>query len=156
MRRCIALSLSQRPYASSYMIMDFVPKPAEEGVEAEVRYMDVPSQLLYDKIDAAISCNENASDWELHDFIVSSQGLIGSILQKGLDAKSVNVNDLGKEEFEMYSQEVMFFIERIGTHPTMVKMQANAPAPEANQARQQHPSQQEANKLLKPAPPQAS
>ena len=70
MRRCIALSLSNRPYASSYIILDFLPKPAD--LQPDLKYMDVPSQLLYDKIDASISCNENASDWELHDFIVAS------------------------------------------------------------------------------------
>ena len=53
------------------MIMNFVPKPESPMLKA-LSYMEIPSQLLYDKIDAAISCNENASDWELHDFIVAS------------------------------------------------------------------------------------
>ena len=118
MRRCIALSLAKRPYASSFMIMEFLPKPDLVGV----KHMEVPSQLLYDKIDAAISSNEQASDWELHDFIVASQGKILDILRAGLEDKAKHVSDQGREEFEMYSQEISFFVERISNHPTMVKM----------------------------------
>ena len=83
--------------------------------------MQVPSQLLYDKIDAAISCNENASDWELHDEIVASKGKIAEMLQNELEKKANNVSDQGREEFEMYCQEINFFIERLSKHPTMVK-----------------------------------
>ena len=72
------------------MILDFLPKPEDHP---DLKYMNVPSQLLYDKIDASISCNENASDWELHDFIVASGGKIVDILQKGLDTKAQNVSD---------------------------------------------------------------
>lgn len=36
MRRCIALSLSNRPYAASYMILDFLPKPADHP---DLKYM---------------------------------------------------------------------------------------------------------------------
>ena len=90
MRRCIALSLSCRPYASSYMILDYLPKPEENS---NAKYMQMPSQLLYDKIDAAIICNENASDWELNDFIVASGGQIVEILQKELDKKAQDVGD---------------------------------------------------------------
>jgi len=123
LRRCIALALSCRPYAASYMIMDFVPKPESAQLKA-TKYMEIPSQLLYDKIDAAISCNESASDWELHDFIIASQGRIAAILQTGLAEKSKNVNDLGKEEFEMYHEEMVFFIDRINSHPTMAELRA--------------------------------
>ena len=59
------------------MILDYLPKPEDNEY---AKYMNVPSQLLYDKIDAAISCNENASDWELNDFIVASGGQIVDIL----------------------------------------------------------------------------
>ena len=67
------------------MILDFLPKPPDHP---DLKYMQVPSQLLYDKIDAAISCNENASDWELHDFIITSGGKIVDILQQGLNLKA--------------------------------------------------------------------
>ena len=53
------------------MIMEFVPNPL---ADANDKYMQIPSQLLYDRVDAAIACNENASDWALHDFIVTSNG----------------------------------------------------------------------------------
>ena len=106
------------------MILDFLPKPEDNS---DFKYMQVPSQLLYDKIDAAISCNENASDWELNDFIVASGGQIVDILRKGLDTKSQNVSDQGREEFEMYCTEINFFIERLSKHPTLVKMQAGQP-----------------------------
>ena len=71
LRRCVALSLANRPYSASYMIMEFVPNPLDD---ANDRYMPIPNQLLYDRVDAAIACNENASDWALHDFIVTSNG----------------------------------------------------------------------------------
>lgn len=118
MRRCISLSLSQRPYSSSFMILDFVPKPAEDD---SVKTMQVPSQLLYDKIDSAISCNENASDWELHDFIVASSGTIVERLRIGLEEKSRNVSEHGREEFDMYTQEIAFFLERLSNHPSLSK-----------------------------------
>jgi len=35
-------------------------------------------------IEYAITCNENISDWELHDFIVASQGTLPKVLQDGL------------------------------------------------------------------------
>ena len=60
------------------MILDFLPKPPDHP---DLKYMQVPSQLLYDKIDAAICCNEGASDWALHDFIVTSEGKIGEYIQ---------------------------------------------------------------------------
>lgn len=100
------------------MIMDFVPKAPSEYL-AKLNYMDKPQQLLYDKIDSAISCNENASDWELHDFIIASHGSIAQLIRQGLEAKSQNVSDLGKEEFEMYRDEMIFFIDRIESHPSM-------------------------------------
>ena len=77
---------------------------------------------MYDKIDSAISCNENASDWELHDFIIASGGQIIKLVKEGLEKKSENVNDLGKEEFDMYKQEMVFFIDRLGVHPTMKEL----------------------------------
>ena len=119
MRRCISLALACRPYASSFMIMEFVPKP--QSAES-AKYMQVPSQLLYDKIDSAIASNENASDLELHDFIVASGGKIVDLLVEGLTERKKNVSELGKEEFEMYMQEINFFIERLKNHPTLVKM----------------------------------
>lgn len=83
LRRVIALALSNRPYASCYMIMDFVPKPQSEELN-QIKYMLIPSQLLYDKIDASIACNENASDWELHDFIIASGGKVKQLLEDEL------------------------------------------------------------------------
>ncbi len=41
LRRVIALALSCRPYASSYMIMDFVPKQQSAELD-QLKYMDVP------------------------------------------------------------------------------------------------------------------
>lgn len=75
--------------------------------------------MLYDKIDAAIACNENVSDWELHDFISTSGGAISNLLKSGLESKSQNINDLGKEEFSKYRDEMVFFIDRLEAHPTM-------------------------------------
>ena len=85
LRRCVALSLANRPYSASYMIMEFVPNPL---ADANDKYMQIPSQLLYDRVDAAIACNENASDWALHDFIVTSNGQIVEILKKKLEEMS--------------------------------------------------------------------
>lgn len=39
LRRLIALALSDRPYASHYMIMDFVPRAPSEELQA-INYMD--------------------------------------------------------------------------------------------------------------------
>jgi len=119
MRRCISLALACRPYASSFMIMEFVPKP--QAIEP-AKYMQIPTQLLYDKIDSAIAANENASDWELHELIVASGGKIVDLLVEGLSERQKNVSELGKEEFEMYTQEINFFIERLKNHPTLVKL----------------------------------
>ena len=86
LRRCIALSLACRPYASLYMIIDF--HPGKLDALKQFKYMDLPAQLLYDKIDASIACNENASDWELHNLITDSKGQIVRALAQGLEEKS--------------------------------------------------------------------
>mmetsp|Transcript_6917 Transcript_6917/g.8287 ORF Transcript_6917/g.8287 Transcript_6917/m.8287 type:complete len:105 (+) Transcript_6917:1833-2147(+) len=94
LRRVIALALSCRPYASHYMIMDFLPKFENEHLR-QLKYMEKQQQLLYDRIDAAIACNESASDWELHDFICASKGQISDLLRSGIEEKSKNISDLG-------------------------------------------------------------
>lgn len=40
LRRLIALALSSRPYASHYMIMDFVPRAPSSDLQA-LKYMDI-------------------------------------------------------------------------------------------------------------------
>ena len=58
------------------MLLDFVMGPADESVfgYSKVSYHEIKPSLLYDKIDIAICCNENATDWEIHDFIVATDG----------------------------------------------------------------------------------
>ena len=49
------------------------------------------------------------------------------MLKNGLEAKSQNVNDLGKEEFAKYKEEMVFFIDRLEAHPTMTEIRASQP-----------------------------
>ena len=77
MRRCISLTLARRPYSASFMLMEFIGTPnddIEEDWELEPNYMELPPFLLYDRVDAFIIANENVSDWEIHDYIVASNG----------------------------------------------------------------------------------
>jgi hypothetical protein len=48
------------------------------------RFSQVGEDVLYDMIEYAITCNENISDWELHNFIIASEGMLPKILQDGL------------------------------------------------------------------------
>jgi hypothetical protein len=43
--------------------------------------------LLYDKIDIVICCNEQSSDWDVHEFIIASNGRIIEMLLAGMREK---------------------------------------------------------------------
>ena len=47
------------------------------------------------------------------------------MLKSGLESKSQNINDLGKEEFSKYRDEMVFFIDRLEAHPTMTQIRTN-------------------------------
>ena len=62
----------------SFFVMEYVPPPYtnEKDPEYERRpmYMDIPPFLLYDRVDALITANEQISDWMISDFIIASGG----------------------------------------------------------------------------------
>ena len=61
---------------------------------------------------------------------MTSGGTITERLAKGLEEKSRNVNEPGREEFDMYTQEIEFFIERLSGHPTLTKIVAAGGQPQ--------------------------
>ena len=73
MKVAISRELSKSPYAGAFSLMPFIDQPTAT-FEQMTRYSSVADNVLYDMIEYAITCNENISDWELHDFIVSSYG----------------------------------------------------------------------------------
>ena len=74
--------------------------------------------LVYDKIDIAICCNESATDWELHDLIVASNGQIVDLLMKGMREKARKNAQVAHDEYELYADEINYFISRLNSHPT--------------------------------------
>jgi len=58
-------------------LVDFYGKPSGLPV--------VPPDEMYDKIEFAITCNENITDSELNDYILASQGTIIRLLQNASD-----------------------------------------------------------------------
>jgi hypothetical protein len=72
MRKAICICLGQRPYSIAAFLVDFYGKPP--GLPA------VPPDEMYDKIEFAITCNENITDSELNDYILASQGTIIRLL----------------------------------------------------------------------------
>lgn len=64
MRKAICICLAQRPYSLAAFLFSFLPKP--QGVPV------VPPEDMYDRIEFAITCNENISDSELNDYILAS------------------------------------------------------------------------------------
>lgn len=71
MKVVVSKELSKSPYACGFTLMQFVPKPTPT-FETLTRFGSVAEDVLYDMIEYAITCNENISDWELHDFIIAS------------------------------------------------------------------------------------
>lgn len=59
--------------------MPFIEKPTATFASL-TRFSVVADDVLYDLIDYAITCNENISDWELHNFIIASDGELPRIL----------------------------------------------------------------------------
>jgi len=72
------------------MLLDFVPSNPNEPLYSydKVSYSEVSPMLLYDKIDIAICCNENSSDWDIHEFIVATNGKILDVMMEGMREKT--------------------------------------------------------------------
>ena len=83
MKVSISRELSKSPYAGVFSLMPFIDQPTAT-FEQLTRFSSVADDVLYDMIEYAITCNENISDWELHDFIVSSHGTLPKVYQDGL------------------------------------------------------------------------
>ena len=102
------------------MLLDFLPTFPDDTVYSyeKVAYHEIKPMLVYDKIDIAICCNESATDWELHDLIVASKGQIVDILMAGLREKAAKNRQVAHDEYELYAEEIHFFIQRLNAHPT--------------------------------------
>lgn len=74
MRKAICICLAQKPYSLAAFLINFLPKPI--GVPV------VPPEEMYDRIEFAITCNENVSDTELHLYIIASQGRLVTTLNQ--------------------------------------------------------------------------
>ena len=74
MRKAILIRIALRPYSMAGFMMFFTPKPVYLPV--------VPPDDMYDKIEFAISCNENITDKELSHYILASEGRIMSVLDQ--------------------------------------------------------------------------
>lgn len=63
-------------------------------------------------IEYAITYNENISDWELHDFIVASQGTLPKVLSDGLWGlqRSNEKFKIDRDETQEYVDEVDYLI----------------------------------------------
>ena len=85
--------------------------------------------LLYDKIDIAICCNENSTDWELHDLIIASNGRIVDVLMSGIREKTRANQNAPQDEFNLYAEEINYLIQRINSHPTSLKRDQPEAAP---------------------------
>jgi len=66
MKKTIMFALCQKPYSLQTFLLDFI-NSADEGVT-------VAPDLMYDKIDYAISCNETITCSTLHELILATQG----------------------------------------------------------------------------------
>lgn len=64
--------------------------------------------VLYDMIEYAITCNENISDWELHDFIVASAGYLPKVLFDGLWGMTRRF-----EKFKSDNEETQEYVDEI-------------------------------------------
>jgi hypothetical protein len=71
MKVSICKELSKSPYAAGFSLLNFVDQPTAT-FESLTRLSKVADDVLYDMIEYAITCNENISDWELHEFIIAS------------------------------------------------------------------------------------
>ena len=79
---------------------------------------------MYDKIEFAITCNENISDAELNYYILSSQGKLMLTLNKAQEQMN-SVGMFGQSEIQEYRDEIVFMVQRIAEHPTMAQFSDN-------------------------------
>lgn len=73
-------------------------------------------------IEYAITCNENISDWELHNFIIASEGMLPKILQDGLWGlqRKHEKFSIDQDETQEYVDEIDYLIQRTLHHPSML------------------------------------
>ena len=111
MKVCISKELSKSPYAAGFSLLPFIDPPTAT-FESLTKLSKVADDLLYDMIEYAITCNENISDWELHDFIIASQGMLPKMLQEGLwnIQRSYDKFKIDSEETQEYIDEIDFLI----------------------------------------------
>ena len=83
MKVSISKELCHSPYSAGFSLMPFIDKPSAT-FDTLTRFSHVADDVLYDMIEYAITCNESISDWELHDFIIASQGMLPKIMFDGL------------------------------------------------------------------------
>lgn len=103
----ISKDLSRSPYAAGFTLMAFVPKPTAT-FDTLTRFANVAEDNLYDMIEYAITCNEQISDWELHDYIIASGGMLPKVLQDGLWGLQRR-----HEKFRLDSEETQEYIDEI-------------------------------------------
>jgi hypothetical protein len=122
MKVAINKELCRSPYSVGYSLMPFIDKPVAT-FESLTRYSHVADDVLYDMIEYAITCNENISDWELHDFIVASQGMLPKIMHDGCwgNIRRYEKFKVDSDETQEYKDEIDFLIQRTLHHPTMKK-----------------------------------
>ena len=65
---------------------------------------------MYDRIDIAICCNERSSDWDVHDYIIASNGKIIDVLMEGMREQIRRNQQVGHEEFDLYQNEINFLM----------------------------------------------
>jgi hypothetical protein len=116
----ICKELSRSPYAAGFSLLPFIDPPTAT-FESLTRLSKVADDVLYDMIEYAITCNENISDWELHDFIIASQGMLPKLLHDGLWGlqRRYEKFKIDNDETQEYVDEIDFLIQRTLHHPTM-------------------------------------
>lgn len=117
MRKAICIRLGQRPYSMVGFLMFFNQKP--------MYLPEVPPDDMYDKIEFAITCNENITDVELSHYILASQGRIMALLDKQQE-QLASVGQYGQSEAQEYRDEIIYLVARIGEHPTMQQFKGNS------------------------------
>ena len=115
MGRKLVKALGSQPYALPAFLQDFEPIS-----DYTVGYTNVPKNVhedMYDQTEFAIECNENITDFELHDYIVQTEGKIASDLYKGMQTyQQMEEQD---DELISFIEEIHFLHTRCMDHPAM-------------------------------------